>query len=78
MSVCWWLLGEVARSLSGVPPMPLPCSAAGALLSEDDKPQSSVPPAAESFDPTGPAGLARPGPGKETLESALIALDSEK
>lgn len=59
--------------------MPLPCSAAGALLSEDDKPQSSsAPPAAESFDPTGPAGLARPGPGKETLESALIALDSEK
>uniref|UniRef100_A0A7J8IIV2 [histone H3]-lysine(9) N-methyltransferase n=1 Tax=Rousettus aegyptiacus TaxID=9407 RepID=A0A7J8IIV2_ROUAE len=53
-------------------------SAAGALLSEDDKPQSSAPPAAESFDPTGPAGLARPGPGKETLESALIALDSEK
>lgn len=76
--MCWWLLGGVARALSGAPPMPLPCSAAGALLSEDDKPQSSAPPAAESFDPTGPAGLARPGPGKETLESALIALDSEK
>uniref|UniRef100_A0A8C0JY41 [histone H3]-lysine(9) N-methyltransferase n=1 Tax=Canis lupus dingo TaxID=286419 RepID=A0A8C0JY41_CANLU len=36
------------------------------------------------FDPTGPAGLGKPapglsqGPGKETLESALIALDSEK
>ncbi|XP_074187558.1 histone-lysine N-methyltransferase EHMT1 isoform X1 [Rhinolophus sinicus] len=53
-------------------------STAGPLLSEDDKPQSMAPPAPESLDPAGPAGLAKPGPGKETLESALIALDSEK
>ncbi|XP_012639873.2 histone-lysine N-methyltransferase EHMT1 isoform X4 [Microcebus murinus] len=57
-------------------------SAAGPLL--DDKPHSAGPPAPEGFDPSGPAGLIRPtpglsqGPGKETLESALIALDSEK
>ncbi|XP_045878612.1 histone-lysine N-methyltransferase EHMT1 isoform X5 [Meles meles] len=59
-------------------------STAGPLLSEDGKPQSTAPQAAEGFDPTGPAGLVKPapglsqGPGKETLESALIALDSEK
>ncbi|XP_043326248.1 histone-lysine N-methyltransferase EHMT1 isoform X4 [Cervus elaphus] len=59
-------------------------SAAGPLLSEDDKPQSLAPQVPEGFDPTGPAGLGKPalglsqGPGKETLESALIALDSEK
>nr|XP_020744107.1 histone-lysine N-methyltransferase EHMT1 isoform X6 [Odocoileus virginianus texanus] len=59
-------------------------SAAGSLLSEDDKPQSLAPQVPEGFDPTGPAGLGKPapglsqGPGKETLESALIALDSEK
>ncbi|XP_016067319.1 PREDICTED: histone-lysine N-methyltransferase EHMT1 isoform X1 [Miniopterus natalensis] len=53
-------------------------SAAGPLLSEDDKPQSTAASVPESFDPAGPAGLARSGPGKETLESALIALDSEK
>ncbi|XP_045702106.1 histone-lysine N-methyltransferase EHMT1 isoform X4 [Phyllostomus hastatus] len=53
-------------------------SVAGPSLSEDDKPQSMAAPIPESFDPAGPAGLARPGPGKETLESALIALDSEK
>ncbi|KAF7486861.1 Hypothetical predicted protein [Marmota monax] len=59
-------------------------STAGAPLSEDDKPQSAAPHVPEGFDPTGPVGLARPtsglsqGPGKETLESALIALDSEK
>ncbi|KAM5330716.1 histone-lysine N-methyltransferase EHMT1 isoform 4-T4 [Glossophaga mutica] len=53
-------------------------SVAGPSLSEDDKPQSMAAPIPESFDPAGPAGLARSGPGKETLESALIALDSEK
>ncbi|XP_069871272.1 histone-lysine N-methyltransferase EHMT1 isoform X6 [Dipodomys merriami] len=59
-------------------------SIAGATLSEDDKPQTTVPQMAEGFDSTGPPGLVRPtaglsqGPGKETLESALIALDSEK
>ncbi|XP_073908804.1 histone-lysine N-methyltransferase EHMT1 isoform X7 [Castor canadensis] len=59
-------------------------SIAGAPLSEDDKPQSTAPQVPEGFDPAGPAGLVRPtsgisqGPGKETLESALIALDSEK
>ncbi|XP_036863366.1 histone-lysine N-methyltransferase EHMT1 isoform X3 [Manis javanica] len=58
-------------------------SAAGPLLSEDDKPQGMAPQVPEGFDPTGPAGLVKPapglsqGPGKETLESALIALDSE-
>ncbi|XP_045419143.1 histone-lysine N-methyltransferase EHMT1 isoform X8 [Lemur catta] len=57
-------------------------SAAGPLL--DDKPHGTGPQAPEGFDPSGPAGLIRPtpglsqGPGKETLESALIALDSEK
>ncbi|KAM5298490.1 histone-lysine N-methyltransferase EHMT1 isoform 2-T2 [Ctenodactylus gundi] len=59
-------------------------STAVAALSEDDKAQNSAPQMSEGFDPTGPAGLVRPtsgfsqGPGKETLESALIALDSEK
>uniref|UniRef100_A0A7J8ED22 [histone H3]-lysine(9) N-methyltransferase n=2 Tax=Molossus molossus TaxID=27622 RepID=A0A7J8ED22_MOLMO len=53
-------------------------SVAGPPLSEDDKPQSTAAPVPESFDPAGPAGLAKSGPGKETLESALIALDSEK
>ncbi|XP_029418422.1 histone-lysine N-methyltransferase EHMT1 isoform X10 [Nannospalax galili] len=57
-------------------------SIAGA--SEDDKSQSTAPQAPEGFDPVGPTGFVRPtsglsqGPGKETLESALIALDSEK
>lgn len=61
-----------------------PESTVGPPLSEDDKPQSAAAPAAEGVDPTGAGGLARPtsglcqGPGKETLESALIALDSEK
>ncbi|XP_027278593.1 histone-lysine N-methyltransferase EHMT1 isoform X12 [Cricetulus griseus] len=51
---------------------------------EDDKSQSTVPQAPECFDSAGPAGFVRTtsglsqGPGKETLESALIALDSEK
>ncbi|XP_039076721.1 histone-lysine N-methyltransferase EHMT1 isoform X7 [Hyaena hyaena] len=59
-------------------------STAGPSLLEDGKLQSTAPQAAEGFDPTGPAGLVKPapglsqGPGKETLESALIALDSEK
>ncbi|XP_070450917.1 histone-lysine N-methyltransferase EHMT1 isoform X3 [Equus przewalskii] len=59
-------------------------STAGPLLSEDDQPQSTAPPVPEGFEHVGPAGLVRPapglsqGPGKETLESALIALDSEK
>ncbi|KAM4877657.1 histone-lysine N-methyltransferase EHMT1 isoform 2-T2 [Thomomys bottae] len=59
-------------------------SIAGAPISEDDKPQTTVPQMPEGFDSAGPPGLGRPtsclsqGPGKETLESALIALDSEK
>ncbi|XP_036162794.1 histone-lysine N-methyltransferase EHMT1 isoform X7 [Myotis myotis] len=53
-------------------------SAVGPPLSEDDKPQSAAAQVPESFDTAGPAGLAKSGPGKETLESALIALDSEK
>ncbi|XP_004848753.1 histone-lysine N-methyltransferase EHMT1 isoform X4 [Heterocephalus glaber] len=59
-------------------------STAATPLSEDDKPQSTAPQAPEGFDAAGPAGLVRQtsglsqGPGKETLESALIALDSEK
>ncbi|XP_064435113.1 histone-lysine N-methyltransferase EHMT1 isoform X15 [Mirounga angustirostris] len=59
-------------------------STAGPPLLEDGKPQGTAPQAAEGFDLTGPAGLVKPapglsqGPGKETLESALIALDSEK
>uniref|UniRef100_A0A2I3HUF2 Euchromatic histone lysine methyltransferase 1 n=1 Tax=Nomascus leucogenys TaxID=61853 RepID=A0A2I3HUF2_NOMLE len=59
-------------------------SAAGPPLSEDDKLHGTASHVPEGFDPTGPAGLGRPtpglsqGPGKETLESALIALDSEK
>uniref|UniRef100_A0A673VBS0 [histone H3]-lysine(9) N-methyltransferase n=1 Tax=Suricata suricatta TaxID=37032 RepID=A0A673VBS0_SURSU len=59
-------------------------STAGPSLLEDGKPQSTAPQAADGFDPAGPAGLVKPapglsqGPGKETLESALIALDSEK
>uniref|UniRef100_A0A9W3GDE7 [histone H3]-lysine(9) N-methyltransferase n=1 Tax=Camelus bactrianus TaxID=9837 RepID=A0A9W3GDE7_CAMBA len=53
-------------------------STAGAPLSEDDKLPGAGPPGPEGLDPTGPAGLGKPAPGKETLESALIALDSEK
>ncbi|KAB1280182.1 Histone-lysine N-methyltransferase EHMT1 [Camelus dromedarius] len=53
-------------------------STAGAPLSEDDKLPGTGPPGPEGLDPTGPAGLGKPAPGKETLESALIALDSEK
>ncbi|XP_053412555.1 histone-lysine N-methyltransferase EHMT1 isoform X5 [Nycticebus coucang] len=50
----------------------------------DDKPHGAAPQVPEGLDPSGPVGLVRPtpglpqGPGKETLESALIALDSEK
>lgn len=50
-------------------------------LSEEDKPESS---AAEGFDIAGSSVFPKPttsltqGPVKETLESALIALDSEK
>uniref|UniRef100_A0A452E511 [histone H3]-lysine(9) N-methyltransferase n=1 Tax=Capra hircus TaxID=9925 RepID=A0A452E511_CAPHI len=56
----------------------------GRYVPPEDKPQSLAPQVPEGFDPTGPAGLGKPapglsqGPGKETLESALIALDSEK
>ncbi|XP_062496260.1 histone-lysine N-methyltransferase EHMT1 isoform X2 [Pezoporus occidentalis] len=56
-------------------------SATGTRLSEEDKPESS---AAEGFDIAGSSVFPKPstsltqGPVKETLESALIALDSEK
>lgn len=53
-------------------------STPGPLLCEDDKPQSTAAHAPEGSDPTVAAGLAKTAPGKETLESALIALDSEK
>ncbi|KAM8995704.1 histone-lysine N-methyltransferase EHMT1 isoform 4-T4 [Ara ararauna] len=53
----------------------------GTRLSEEDKPESS---ATEGFDIAGSSVFPKPstsltqGPVKETLESALIALDSEK
>uniref|UniRef100_A0A8D0GIF1 [histone H3]-lysine(9) N-methyltransferase n=1 Tax=Sphenodon punctatus TaxID=8508 RepID=A0A8D0GIF1_SPHPU len=53
----------------------------GAQLSEEDKPESST---TEGFDLAGSSIFTKPaaglpqGPVKETLESALIALDSEK
>ncbi|XP_035197289.1 histone-lysine N-methyltransferase EHMT1 isoform X6 [Oxyura jamaicensis] len=56
-------------------------SGTGTRLSEEDKPESS---AAEGFDLAGSSVFPKPttsltqGPVKETLESALIALDSEK
>ncbi|XP_012983055.3 histone-lysine N-methyltransferase EHMT1 isoform X8 [Melopsittacus undulatus] len=56
-------------------------SGAGTRLSEEDKPESS---ATEGFDIPGSSVFPKPstsltqGPVKETLESALIALDSEK
>ncbi|XP_075628890.1 histone-lysine N-methyltransferase EHMT1 isoform X6 [Balearica regulorum gibbericeps] len=56
-------------------------SGAGTRLSEEDKPESS---AVEGFDMAGSSVFPKPttsltqGPVKETLESALIALDSEK
>ncbi|XP_027633960.2 histone-lysine N-methyltransferase EHMT1 isoform X3 [Falco biarmicus] len=56
-------------------------SGTGSRLSEEDKPESS---AAEGFDMAGSSVFPKPttsltqGPVKETLESALIALDSEK
>uniref|UniRef100_A0A8C3QY51 [histone H3]-lysine(9) N-methyltransferase n=1 Tax=Cyanoderma ruficeps TaxID=181631 RepID=A0A8C3QY51_9PASS len=56
-------------------------SGTGTRLSEEDKPESS---AAEGFDIAGASVFPKPttsltqGPVKETLESALIALDSEK
>ncbi|XP_077691886.1 histone-lysine N-methyltransferase EHMT1 isoform X6 [Eretmochelys imbricata] len=56
-------------------------SGIGTQLSEEDKPESS---AAEGFDLAGSSVFVKPatglpqGPVKETLESALIALDSEK
>uniref|UniRef100_A0A8B9MNT0 [histone H3]-lysine(9) N-methyltransferase n=1 Tax=Accipiter nisus TaxID=211598 RepID=A0A8B9MNT0_9AVES len=56
-------------------------SGTGMRLSEEDKPESS---AAEGFDMAGSSVFPKPttsltqGPVKETLESALIALDSEK
>ncbi|XP_009706614.1 PREDICTED: histone-lysine N-methyltransferase EHMT1, partial [Cariama cristata] len=56
-------------------------SGSGTRLSEEDKPESS---AAEGFDMAGSSVFPKPttsltqGPVKETLESALIALDSEK
>ncbi|XP_055988880.1 histone-lysine N-methyltransferase EHMT1 isoform X6 [Sorex fumeus] len=53
-------------------------STPGPLLCEDDKPQSTAAHGPEGSDPTVAAGFAKPAPGKETLESALIALDSEK
>ncbi|XP_049637931.1 histone-lysine N-methyltransferase EHMT1 isoform X2 [Suncus etruscus] len=53
-------------------------STAGPLLGEDDKPQSTAAHVPEGADPSAVTGLAKSAPGKETLESALIALDSEK
>ncbi|XP_058158809.1 histone-lysine N-methyltransferase EHMT1 isoform X18 [Dasypus novemcinctus] len=59
-------------------------SGAGPQLSEEEKPRTPTPQPPEGFDLTGPSGFVKPspglpqGPGKETLESALIALDSEK
>ncbi|XP_037653077.1 histone-lysine N-methyltransferase EHMT1 isoform X6 [Choloepus didactylus] len=59
-------------------------SGPGPQLSEEEKPQSPPLQPPEGFDLTGPSGFVKPapglpqGPGKETLESALIALDSEK
>ncbi|KAM9207580.1 histone-lysine N-methyltransferase EHMT1 isoform 3-T3 [Dugong dugon] len=59
-------------------------SGAGTQLVEGDKLQSLTMQAHEGFELTGPSGPVKPapglpqGPGKETLESALIALDSEK
>ncbi|XP_028910151.1 histone-lysine N-methyltransferase EHMT1 isoform X5 [Ornithorhynchus anatinus] len=59
-------------------------SGVGTLLSEEEKPESSTSQAPEGFDGAGASVLAKPtaglsqGPVKETLESALIALDSEK
>ncbi|XP_059684974.1 histone-lysine N-methyltransferase EHMT1 isoform X2 [Gavia stellata] len=56
-------------------------SGTGTRLLEEDKPESS---AAEGFDIAGSSVFPKPttsltqGPVKETLESALIALDSEK
>ncbi|XP_061867594.1 histone-lysine N-methyltransferase EHMT1 isoform X3 [Colius striatus] len=56
-------------------------SGSGMRLSEDDKPESS---AAEGFDMAGSSVFSKPttsltqGPVKETLESALLALHSEK
>ncbi|XP_074871306.1 histone-lysine N-methyltransferase EHMT1 isoform X2 [Carettochelys insculpta] len=56
-------------------------SGTGTQLSEEDKPESS---ATEGFDLAGSSVFVKPaaglpqGPVKETLESALIALDSEK
>ncbi|NXX97576.1 EHMT1 methyltransferase, partial [Centropus bengalensis] len=56
-------------------------SGPGTRLSEEDKPESS---AAEGFDMAGSSVFPKPttsltqGPVKETLESALFALDSEK
>ncbi|KAM6048000.1 histone-lysine N-methyltransferase EHMT1 isoform 6-T11 [Chlamydotis macqueenii] len=56
-------------------------SGTGTRLSEEDKPESS---AAEGFDVAGSSVFPKPttsltqGPVKETLESALFALDSEK
>ncbi|XP_069729111.1 histone-lysine N-methyltransferase EHMT1 isoform X4 [Phaenicophaeus curvirostris] len=56
-------------------------SGPGTRLSEEDKPEGS---AAEGFDMAGSSVFPKPttsltqGPVKETLESALIALDSEK
>uniref|UniRef100_G3T838 Euchromatic histone lysine methyltransferase 1 n=1 Tax=Loxodonta africana TaxID=9785 RepID=G3T838_LOXAF len=57
---------------------------AGTQLMEGDRLQSLTLQPHEGFELTGPSGPVKPapglpqGPGKETLESALIALDSEK
>ncbi|XP_006900681.1 PREDICTED: histone-lysine N-methyltransferase EHMT1 [Elephantulus edwardii] len=59
-------------------------SGAGPQLVEGDKLQSSTLQPPEGFELSGPSGPVKPpgglpqGLGKETLESALIALDSEK
>uniref|UniRef100_A0A6P5JXL5 [histone H3]-lysine(9) N-methyltransferase n=1 Tax=Phascolarctos cinereus TaxID=38626 RepID=A0A6P5JXL5_PHACI len=59
-------------------------SGVGTQLSEEEKPESSTPQAPEGFELSGSSVFVKPttglsqGPVKETLESALIALDSEK
>ncbi|KAF7240969.1 Histone-lysine N-methyltransferase EHMT1, partial [Varanus komodoensis] len=78
------LQGEVKPSAEDVPPGFLACleSGTGTQPSEEGRSESS---SAEGFDLAGTSAFPKPaptglsqGPVKETLESALIALDSEK
>nr|XP_010600286.2 histone-lysine N-methyltransferase EHMT1 [Loxodonta africana] len=79
-----WRLGVTVSSQSSVSILSPPCSGAGTQLMEGDRLQSLTLQPHEGFELTGPSGPVKPapglpqGPGKETLESALIALDSEK